>query len=48
LLLDVPAKGVTLDLTVEARDRQHIETIFANLVAEGLTPRRLGRADIAP
>jgi threonine dehydratase len=43
LLLDVPAKGVTLDLTVEARDRAHIETIFADLAAQGLTPRRLGQ-----
>jgi threonine dehydratase len=42
LMLDVPAKGVSLDVTVETRDRAHAEAVIASLAAEGLRPRRLG------
>lgn len=35
LFLDVPAKGTRLDITVETRDRQHAEAIFATLAEEG-------------
>lgn len=41
LFLDVPAKGVTLDVTVEARDEAHTAQIEAALVREGFAPRRI-------
>lgn len=41
LYLDVPAKGVTIDLTVETRDAEHTRAILATLEAEGLAPRRV-------
>ena len=41
LYLDVPAKGVTIDLTVETRDAEHPRAILATLEAEGLAPRRV-------
>jgi len=41
LFLDVPAKGAKLDITVEARDRDHAEEIFAALAANGYQPVRL-------
>jgi threonine dehydratase len=44
LFLDVPAKGAKLDVTVEARDRKHAETIFAALMAEGYQPVRIEAA----
>lgn len=41
LMLDVPAKGVTIDITVETRGTAHAAEILAALDAEGLAPRRL-------
>lgn len=41
LYLDVPAKGVSIDLTVETRDAEHTRAILATLEAEGLAPRRV-------
>jgi threonine dehydratase len=41
LYLDVPAKGVTVDLTIETRDAAHTAEIFAALRAEGYEPRRI-------
>ncbi len=44
LFLDVPAKGARLDVTVEARDRQHVEEILAALAAGGYQPLRIETA----
>jgi threonine dehydratase len=44
LFLDVPAKGARLDVTVEARDRQHAEDILAALAAGGYQPLRIETA----
>jgi threonine dehydratase len=41
LFLDVPAKGVTVDVTVETRDAGHTAEILAGLEADGLAPRRI-------
>ncbi len=41
LFLDVPAKGVSIDITVETRDRQHTSEVFDALAAEGLAPQRI-------
>jgi threonine dehydratase len=41
LMLDVPAKGVTIDITVETRGSEHAREILAALAADGLAPRRL-------
>jgi threonine dehydratase len=41
LLLDVPAKGAKLDITMETRDGAHAEEIFRVLAAEGYRPVRL-------
>lgn len=41
LFLDVPAKGVSIDITIETRDRQHTWEIFEALAADGLAPRRI-------
>ena len=41
LYLDVPAKGASLDVTIEARDRHHAEEILAALRADGLPCRRI-------
>ena len=43
LFLDVPAKGVSLDVTVETRDADHTAQVFAALEAGGYAPRRIGR-----
>ncbi|MCA3565628.1 MAG: threonine ammonia-lyase [Methylocystis sp.] len=45
LLLDVPAKGVSLDVTVETRGPEHAAEILAALAAEGYAPRRIQRVD---
>jgi threonine dehydratase len=41
LLLDVPAKGTQLHITVETRDRAHAERILAAFAAEGYAPQRI-------
>jgi threonine dehydratase len=41
LFLDVPAKGVSIDITIETRDRQHTLEVFEALAAEGLAPQRI-------
>ncbi len=45
LFLDVPAKGARLDITVEARDRAHVEEILTALAAEGYQPLRIKAGD---
>lgn len=45
LLLDVSAKGVSLDVTVETRGPEHAAEILAALAAEGYAPRRIQRVD---
>jgi threonine dehydratase len=45
LFLDVPAKGARLDITVEARDRVHVEEILAALAGDGYSPQRLETGD---
>lgn len=42
LFLDLPAKGVSIDVTVETRDARHTLEIFEALRADGLDPRRIG------
>jgi threonine dehydratase len=42
LLLNVPAKGVSIDLTVEMRDAAATVAMLAALAAEGWSPARLG------
>jgi threonine dehydratase len=41
LLLDVPAKGAKLDVTVETRDAAHAAEIMSALAAEGYAPIRI-------
>lgn len=41
LYLDVPAKGVSIDITIETRDRMHTLEVFEALKAEGLSPQRI-------
>jgi threonine dehydratase len=41
LLLDVPAKGAKLDVTVETRDAAHAEEIFRAFAAGGYQPARM-------
>jgi threonine dehydratase len=41
LFLDVPAKGVTIDITIETRDAGHTAEVFEALRRDGLAPRRL-------
>jgi threonine dehydratase len=50
LFLDVPAKGVTIDITIETRDGQHTAEVFEALKQDGLAPKRLdsrGLSEIA-
>ncbi|HWM83880.1 MAG TPA: threonine ammonia-lyase [Pseudolabrys sp.] len=44
-LLDVPAKGAKLDVTVETRDVQHAQEISDALAAEGYAPQRIESGD---
>jgi len=46
LFLDVPAKGVTLDVTIETRDAAHTRAVITALEADGLAPRRLERQSL--
>ena len=41
LFLDVPAKGVMLDVTIETRDEAHTAAIEEALRQEGFAPRRI-------
>ncbi len=41
LFLDVPAKGAKLDITMEARDREHAEEILRALDGAGYQPVRI-------
>ena len=41
LLVDIPAKGTQLDITVETRDREHAQKILAAFAAEGYAPKRI-------
>src|SRR3954467_3642394 len=41
LFLDVPAKGAKVDVTVETRDRAHVQEILAALEEEGFQPQRI-------
>ena len=41
MFLDVPAKGATLDLMIETKDRAHARQVMARLADEGLPPREL-------
>jgi threonine dehydratase len=41
LFLDVPAKGVSIDVTIETRDAAHTAEIFAALAADGHAPQRI-------
>ena len=41
LFLDVPAKGVTIDVTVETRGAGHTAEILAGLARDGLDPHRI-------
>lgn len=47
LFLDVPAKGVTVDVTVETRNAGHTADVLAALVADGLSPRRIGPSGLS-
>jgi threonine dehydratase len=47
LFLDVPAKGVIMDVTIETRDAQHTAEVFEALTREGLNPRRLGPSGLS-
>jgi threonine dehydratase len=47
LFLDVPAKGVSLDLTIETRGAGHAHAILDALEREGLSPRRLDPRGLA-
>ena len=42
LLLDVPAKGASLDVTIETRDAVHAREVMEALAADGYKPKRLG------
>ncbi len=45
-LLDVPAKGVRLDITVETRNAAHAESIRLALAADGFEPVRVGTGQV--
>jgi threonine dehydratase len=47
LFLDVPAKGVSVDVTIETRNAAHTAEIFETLRAEGLDPRRIGPSGLS-
>ncbi len=47
LFLDVPAKGVTVDFTIETRNAKHTASIYEALAADGLNPRRIGPSGLS-
>ena len=48
LMLDVPAKGITIDVSIETRGPEHADAVLAALGAKGLTPRRMKSGDVDP
>ncbi len=48
LFLDVPAKGVSLDVTVETRGSVHTQEIFEALAGDGFEPRRMHPRGVPP
>jgi threonine dehydratase len=48
LFLDVPAKGVSLDVTVETRDAAHTQEIFEALASDGFEPQRMHPRGVPP
>lgn len=47
LYLDVPAKGVTVDVTIETRDGAHTAEVLATLAREGFEPVRIDPRGLA-
>lgn len=47
LFLDVPAKSVTVDVTIETRNTKHTSDVLSALAAEGLDPRPIGPAGLS-
>lgn len=47
LFLDVPVKGVTIDVTIETRNSRHTAEILKTLADEGLAPRRMGSGGLS-
>jgi threonine dehydratase len=47
LFLDVPAKGVTVDVTIETRNPSHTADILEALRRDGLEPRRIGPSGLS-
>ena len=47
LFLDVPAKGVTVDVTIETRNTRHTSDVLRALTEDGLQPRRIGPSGLS-
>jgi threonine dehydratase len=47
LFVDVPAKGVTVDVTIETRNASHTADVLEALRCEGLEPRRIGPSGLS-
>jgi threonine dehydratase len=47
LFLDVPAKGVTIDVTIETRDAAHTLEVIEALKRDGLAPQRLNSGGLS-
>ena len=47
LFLDVPAKSVTVDVTIETRNTRHTSDVLSALAADGLDPRPIGPAGLS-
>ncbi|WP_068083035.1 threonine ammonia-lyase [Polycladidibacter stylochi] len=45
MFLDVPAKGATLDVTIETRGAEHAEQIIKDLEAHGINVMRIGKGE---
>ena len=48
LMLDVPAKGITIDVSIETRGPEHAESVLNALTAKGLRPRQMRTGDVEP
>lgn len=44
MMLDVPAKAISVDISMETRGREHVQQILHALASHGLATRRLGLA----